>query len=174
MRGCIRVFIRYRSALLARFRPSPRPPAAESGRIKVDLTGIPCWRGAATTRPEALKNRLWLHSADRRATDFLQVAPIETASARNNSPLPSTRSRGSPDRALTTSRYWFPRTPYLRSNPSQQPILSRAGNISTGSGTSRGDAHRGRRSFVPGGPRSHHRRGYPHPVMAMMVFRSLR
>jgi len=31
-------------------------------------------------RPEARKSSFRLHSADRRTTDFLQVAPIETAS----------------------------------------------------------------------------------------------
>ena len=104
MRASIRVFIRPRRALCG---DSDRPLAhlpSGIGHIKTDLTAISCCHAIAATGPETLKNRWRLHSAARRTSDFLQVAPIETASARTT-PLPSTRARGSPDRALTTSRY---------------------------------------------------------------------
>lgn len=45
-----------------------------------------------------------LHSAARHVSGFLQVVPIETASARAFPCYRPIRVRGSPDRALTTCR----------------------------------------------------------------------
>jgi hypothetical protein len=81
VRGRIRLFILQHSALCGRLRSSSHPSPGEIGHIKADLTAISYCHTLTTTGLEASENRLRLHSAARRASDFLQVAPIETASA---------------------------------------------------------------------------------------------
>jgi hypothetical protein len=81
VRARIGVFIRLRSVLCRGLRSPSRPSPGDIGHIKADLSAISCCHAIAMTGPETLKNRLRLHSAARRTSDFLQVAPIETASA---------------------------------------------------------------------------------------------
>ena len=80
MRGRIRVFTRNRNAFYALRKAFRHSSPTEFGNVEGSLTAISCQRITAMTGREAPENRLRLHSAARRTTDFLQVAPIETAS----------------------------------------------------------------------------------------------
>jgi hypothetical protein len=71
-----------RNALGTGFRSPSRPASDEFAHIKADPKVRSSWCLTAVTIANISKNRLRLHSADRRTTGFLQVAPIETASAR--------------------------------------------------------------------------------------------
>ena len=74
------------------------------GSIPCNLAGLSLCLPTYTTGFKTRKTNSRLHSAARPASGFLQVAPIETASARAYSPFPCPPVRGSPDRALTTYR----------------------------------------------------------------------
>jgi hypothetical protein len=85
----------------------PRAPfSARSrrfGRFPCRLPGISPRLPTSTAAVKTRKTHLQLHSAARPVSGFLQVAPIESASARASWPFPGTPARGTPDRALTTS-----------------------------------------------------------------------
>jgi hypothetical protein len=53
-------------------------------RIQKAFSGFRAYLAVLVCDPSIAQSRLWLHSADRRTSGFLQVAPIETASARTD------------------------------------------------------------------------------------------
>ena len=82
MRERTRLLTGERNALATGLKSPFRLYSGEFAGITVDPSVQSPWRLTAVTTPAASKNRLRLHSADRHTSDFLQVAPIETASAR--------------------------------------------------------------------------------------------
>ena len=105
-RGCTRVSVGCTIPFyLVPIQPG-LPFPARSGVFGCSPSSPPCLSPRPPTCPASVKTQKthsWLHSAARPASGFLQVAPIETASARASSPSPGLPVRGSPDRALTTS-----------------------------------------------------------------------
>src|SRR5450756_2632091 len=85
-----------------------------SGCFPCSPPGLSPCLSTYTAGVKTQKTHSWLHSAARPASSFLQVAPIETASARASSPFPDSPVRGSPDRALTTCRFQSAQAPDSR------------------------------------------------------------
>src|ERR1017187_9490690 len=109
-RGRIRVSVGRATPFYGALIQSGLPFPARSGlfkRFPCSIPGLSPCPPTTTAAVNTQKTHLQLHSAARPVSGFLQVAPIETASARASSPFLCPPVRGSPDRALTTFRLLF-------------------------------------------------------------------